>query len=78
MSAILKRPMCRFEAEESSLVIFVGFVPVVIDVFFKYWIFIGLNRISPGAVITLKQVRIDTFLLKDLDLGVRMGAGKDR
>ncbi len=46
-----------FEAEEEGLVIFVGIVPVVIDVFFKYWIFIGLNRISPGAVITLKQVR---------------------
>lgn len=45
-----------FEAEEEGLVIFVGVVPVVIDVFFKYWIFIGLNRISPGAVITLKQV----------------------
>ncbi|KAJ9505099.1 hypothetical protein QJQ45_020834 [Haematococcus lacustris] len=46
-----------FEAEEENLVIFVGIVPVVIDVFFKYWIFIGLNRISPGAVITLKQLK---------------------
>jgi len=45
-----------FEAEEENLVIFVGIVPVVIDVFFKYWIFIGLNKISPGAVITLKQI----------------------
>ena len=31
-------------------------VPVVIDVFFKYWIFIGLNKISPGAVVTIKQI----------------------
>lgn len=45
-----------FEAEEEALVIFVGVVPVVIDVLFKYWIFIGLNRISPGAVVTIKQV----------------------
>jgi len=45
-----------FEAEEEAVVIFVGVVPVVIDVFFKYWIFIGLNRISPGAVVTIKQV----------------------
>lgn len=31
-------------------------IPVVIDVFFKYWIFIGLNKISPGAVVTIKQI----------------------
>eukprot|EP00955_Chlamydomonas_euryale_P018321 194960-Chlamydomonas_euryale.AAC.8 len=31
-------------------------VPVVIDVLFKYWIFIGLNKISPGAVVTIKQI----------------------
>ncbi|GFR42215.1 hypothetical protein Agub_g3106 [Astrephomene gubernaculifera] len=44
------------EPSESGVVIFVGVVPVVIDVLFKYWIFIGLNRISPGAVVTIKQV----------------------
>ncbi|GAX83742.1 hypothetical protein CEUSTIGMA_g11167.t1 [Chlamydomonas eustigma] len=44
------------EAEEEGVVIFVGVVPVVIDVFFKYWIFIGLNKISPGAVVTIKQI----------------------
>ncbi|KAG2492721.1 hypothetical protein HYH03_009134 [Edaphochlamys debaryana] len=44
------------EPSEQGVVIFVGVVPVVIDVFFKYWIFIGLNRISPGAVVTIKQV----------------------
>lgn len=45
------------EPSEEGVVIFVGTVPVLIDVFFKYWIFIGLNRISPGAVVTIKQVR---------------------
>ncbi|EFJ52816.1 hypothetical protein VOLCADRAFT_86170 [Volvox carteri f. nagariensis] len=44
------------EPSEEGVVIFVGIVPVVIDVLFKYWIFIGLNRISPGAVVTIKQV----------------------
>jgi len=45
-----------FEADEEGVVIFVGVVPVVIDVFFKYWIFVGLNKISPGAVVTIKQI----------------------
>ena len=31
-------------------------IPVVIDVFFKDWIFIGLNKLSPGAVVTIKQI----------------------
>lgn len=44
------------EAEEGPVVIFVGTVPVLIDVCFKYWIFIGLNKISPSAVVTIKQV----------------------
>lgn len=45
-----------FEADEAFVVIFVGTVPVVIDVMFKYWIFVGLNKISPGAVVTIKAV----------------------
>lgn len=45
-----------FEADEEGVVIFVGTVPVIIDVFFKYWIFIGLNKISPGAVVTIRNV----------------------
>lgn len=44
------------EAEEEAVALFVGVVPVVIDVFFKYWIFVGLNKISPGAVVTIKQI----------------------
>lgn len=44
------------EPEEGPVVIFVGVVPVVIDVFFKFWIFSGLNKISPSAVVTIKQL----------------------
>lgn len=44
------------ELEEGPIIIFVAVVPVAIDVLFKYWIFIGLNRISPGAVVTIKQI----------------------
>lgn len=36
------------EVEEKDIVLFVGVIPIAIDVLFKYWIFIGLNRISPG------------------------------
>jgi CemA family len=44
------------EVEEENIVLFVGIIPIAIDVLFKYWIFIGLNRISPGAVVTIKQL----------------------
>ena len=44
------------EAEKEGVVVFVGIIPVVLDVLFKYWIFIGLNKISPGAVVTIKQI----------------------
>ncbi|KAI8471925.1 MAG: CemA family-domain-containing protein [Monoraphidium minutum] len=44
------------EVEEKEIVLFVGIIPIAIDVFFKYWIFIGLNKISPGAVVTIKQL----------------------
>ena len=37
----------KFEADEIGMVIFLGVVPVVIEVFFKNYIFTGLNRISP-------------------------------
>ena len=30
--------------QEDSSHIFVAIVPVVLDSFFKYWIFVGLNR----------------------------------
>jgi hypothetical protein len=44
------------EVEEENIVLFVGIIPIAIDVWFKYWIFIGLNKISPGAVVTIKQL----------------------
>jgi hypothetical protein len=44
------------EVEEKDIVLFVGIIPIAIDVMFKYWIFIGLNKISPGAVVTIKQL----------------------
>jgi hypothetical protein len=44
------------EGDERLVVIFVGVFPVAIDALFKYWIFIGLNKISPGAVVTIKQI----------------------
>jgi len=44
------------EISEGPIIIFVAVVPVAIDVLFKYWIFIGLNKISPGAVVTIKQI----------------------
>jgi hypothetical protein len=44
------------EVEEEDIVLFVGIIPIAIDVLFKYWIFIGLNKISPGAVVTIKQI----------------------
>ncbi|WIA38714.1 hypothetical protein OEZ86_002014 [Tetradesmus obliquus] len=44
------------EVEEENILLFVGIVPIAIDVWFKYWIFIGLNKISPGAVVTIKQL----------------------
>eukprot|EP00775_Hariotina_reticulata_P008706 gene8706-8887_t len=44
------------EVEEEDIVLFVGIIPIAIDVLFKYWIFIGLNKISPGAVVTIKQL----------------------
>lgn len=36
--------------------VFISTVPVVLDAFFKYWIFRYLNRISPSAVATYKNM----------------------
>jgi len=44
------------EVEEKDIVLFVGIIPIAIDVAFKYWIFKGLNKISPSAVVTIKQI----------------------
>jgi CemA family len=34
----------------------VAVVPVIMDSFFKYWIFVGLNRADPAAAVTLKSM----------------------
>eukprot|EP01025_Chloroclados_australasicus_P055420 TRINITY_DN6706_c0_g3_i2.p1 TRINITY_DN6706_c0_g3~~TRINITY_DN6706_c0_g3_i2.p1 ORF type:complete len:407 (-),score=51.85 TRINITY_DN6706_c0_g3_i2:879-2099(-) len=44
------------EIEEEQIIIFVGIVPVVLDTFFKLWIFKGLTKISPSAAVTLKEM----------------------
>lgn len=45
-----------FEPEQGPVIIFVAVFPIALDALFKYWIFIGLNKISPGAVVTIKQI----------------------
>ncbi|MEW5319500.1 MAG: hypothetical protein WDW38_010647 [Sanguina aurantia] len=44
------------EAEEPYVVIFVSIVPVTMDCLLKYWLFVGLNKTSPGAVVTIKAI----------------------
>jgi len=36
--------------------VFISVVPVFMDACFKYWIFKGLNRKSPGAAVTLRTM----------------------
>ena len=47
--------LCLAMQEDISHV-FVAIVPVVLDSFFKYWIFVGLNRQDPAATVTLKSM----------------------
>jgi len=42
--------------QEDTSHVFVSIVPVVLDSFFKYWIFVGLNRQDPAATVTLKSM----------------------
>jgi hypothetical protein len=34
----------------------VAIVPVCLDTWFKYWIFVGLNKEDPAAAVTLRQM----------------------
>ncbi len=43
-------------ANRSAIFLFIATFPVVLDTIFKYWIFRYLNRISPSAVATLKEM----------------------
>jgi hypothetical protein len=43
-------------ANRGAIFLFIATFPVVLDTIFKYWIFRYLNRISPSAVATLKEM----------------------
>ena len=45
-----------WQAPQSDLNLFVATVPVVLDSLFKYWIFVGLNKVDPAAAVTLRQM----------------------
>jgi hypothetical protein len=45
-----------WHAPQETLQIFVATVPVLLDSMFKYWIFVGLNKIDPAAAVTLKMM----------------------
>jgi hypothetical protein len=43
-------------AEENFIMLFIATFPVVLATIFKYWIFRYLNRVSPSAVATLRNM----------------------
>jgi len=43
-------------AEENFILLFIATFPVVLATIFKYWIFRYLNRVSPSAVATLRNM----------------------
>ena len=45
-----------FTENKDFIFVFISTVPVVLDAFFKYWIFRYLNQISPSAVATYKNM----------------------
>lgn len=45
-----------WHSPKEGLQLFVATVPVLLDSLFKYWIFVGLNRIDPAAAVTLRQM----------------------
>ncbi|KAL6777324.1 CEM1 [Auxenochlorella protothecoides x Auxenochlorella symbiontica] len=45
-----------FHPSEDSIQIFVSIVPVCLDSYFKYWIFVGLNKQDPAAAVTLRNM----------------------
>ncbi|AFZ34330.1 envelope membrane protein [Stanieria cyanosphaera PCC 7437] len=44
------------QPNRSAIFLFIATFPVILDTIFKYWIFRYLNRISPSAVATLKNM----------------------
>ena len=45
-----------WEVEAEGKGLFVSFVPIVIDTFFKLWLFTAFNRQSPSTVVTIKEM----------------------
>jgi hypothetical protein len=45
-----------FPANRDFIFLFIATFPVILDTVFKYWIFRYLNRISPSAVATYKNM----------------------
>jgi hypothetical protein len=45
-----------FAANREFIFLFIATFPVILDTVFKYWIFRYLNRISPSAVATYKNM----------------------
>jgi hypothetical protein len=43
-------------AEQNFIMLFIATFPVVLATIFKYWIFRYLNRVSPSAVATLRNM----------------------
>ena len=43
-------------SQGESIHLFVAIVPVCLDTWFKYWIFVGLNKEDPAAAVTLRQM----------------------
>jgi hypothetical protein len=41
--------------EEEDIVLFVGIIPIAIDVLFKYWIFIGGCKVQQGPSLRLME-----------------------
>jgi hypothetical protein len=44
------------QPNHSAIFLFIATFPVILDTILKYWIFRYLNRISPSAVATLKNM----------------------
>ncbi|KAK9808357.1 hypothetical protein WJX73_005703 [Symbiochloris irregularis] len=45
-----------YDVDNGPIFVFVAIVPVTLDAMFKYWIFKGLNRQSPAAAVTLRNM----------------------
>jgi hypothetical protein len=44
------------EPNQGAQQLFVATVPVLMDAWLKYWVFVGLNKVDPAAAVTLRQM----------------------